>query len=90
MGIKEKVFVKINDFLFEEGVVVGKIIYQGNDTYRVLSSPVIIHNIQSEDFRTKMFEQMTLNGVITNGAVTPLGAELINELLSVFPAGYGS
>lgn len=36
MSFKETVFVKINDFLFEEGIVVGKIIFQGNVTYRVL------------------------------------------------------
>lgn len=61
-----------------------------SDIYRVLASPVIIHNIQSSDFRSKMFDQMTLNGETTDGAVTPLGAELINELLSVFPTGWGS
>ncbi len=61
-----------------------------NDTYRVLASPVIIHNIQSTDFRSKMFDQLTLNGEITDGAPSALGAELINELLSVFPVGWGS
>ncbi len=61
-----------------------------NDTYRVLASPVIIHNLQSTDFRSKMFDQMTLNDVTTDGAPTPLGAELINELLSVFPTGWGT
>ncbi len=61
-----------------------------NDNYRVLASPVIIHNIQSSDFRSKMFDQVTLNGITTDGAVSPLGAELINELLSVFPTGWGS
>ncbi len=61
-----------------------------NDVYRVLASPVIIHNIQSTDFRSKMFDQVTLNGETTDGAVTPLGAELINELLSVYPVGWGN
>lgn len=61
-----------------------------NDIYRVLASPVIIHNIQSSDFRSKMFDQLTLNGETTDGAPTPLGAELVNELLSVFPIGWGS
>ena len=61
-----------------------------NDIFRVLASPVIIHNIQSSDFRSKMFDQVTLNSVTSDGAVTPLGAELINELLSVFPVGWGS
>jgi hypothetical protein len=61
-----------------------------NDNYRVLASPVIIHNIQSTDFRSKMFDQLTLNGETTDGAPSALGAELINELLSVFPVGWGS
>ena len=53
MGIKEKVFVKINDFLFEEGVVVGKIIYQGNDTYRVLINDKIIDATEEQISREK-------------------------------------
>lgn len=36
MSLKEIVYVKVNSLLFEEGIVVGKIIYQGNVTYRVL------------------------------------------------------
>ena len=61
-----------------------------NDIYRVLASPIIIHNLQSIDFRSKMFDQLTLNGETTDGAPSPLGIELINELLSVYPTGYGS
>ena len=61
-----------------------------NDDYIARASPVIIHNIQSTDFRSKMFDQMTLSGETTDGAPTGLGAELINELLSVYPIGWGS
>ena len=58
-------------------------------TYMVAASPVIMHTLHSPDFRSKMFEQGTINGVTTDGAITPLGAELVNELLSVFPSGWG-
>lgn len=60
-----------------------------NDNYKVIASPVIIHNLQSTDFRSKMFDQETLNGETTDGAPTPYGLDLINELLSVYPLGWG-
>ena len=61
-----------------------------NDNYTVTASPVIIHDLQSNDFKTKMFEQIQMeNGEFTNGLPTELGADLINELLSVFPTAYG-
>ncbi len=62
-----------------------------NDNYTVTASPVIIHDLQSDDFKTKMFEQiLTEDGTYTNGLPTELGADLINELLSVFPTAYGA
>ena len=55
------------------------------------SSPVIIHNIQSDDYQTKMFEQiLDENGDTRNGLPTALGADIINELLSVRPITWGS
>ena len=60
-----------------------------NDIFTVVASPVIVHNLQSTDFRSKMFDQETLNGETTNGAITPYGLDLINELLSVYPLGWG-
>lgn len=56
MSLKEKVFVKVNDFLFEEGIVVGKIIYQGNVTYRVLVNDEIIDATEEQISREKDFE----------------------------------
>jgi hypothetical protein len=61
-----------------------------DDNFLVYSSPVIIHNLQSEDFKTKMFHQVEADdGSTANGAPTPLGADIINELLSVFPVTWG-
>lgn len=60
------------------------------DNFIVKSSPVIIHSIQSADFRTKMFEQiLDGEGDSVNGLPTPLGADIINELLSVYPTSWG-
>jgi len=54
-----------------------------------MASPVIIHNLQSSDFKEKMFEQILLNdGTYTNGAVTALGADLVSELMSIFGLTY--
>lgn len=54
------------------------------------SSPVIIHKLQSEDFKTKMFEQIT-NGdsAAVNGLPNTLGADIINYLLSAYPTSWG-
>lgn len=61
-----------------------------NDNFEVMASPVILHNIQSLDFKKKMFEQiLTSDGTYTNGAVTALGADIVNELISIFPMSYG-
>ena len=61
-----------------------------DDEFIVQSSPVIIHNLQSEDFKTKMFEQVTDGeGDAVNGLPTVLGADIINELLSVYPTSWG-
>jgi len=60
------------------------------DDFLVKSSPVIIHKLQSDDFKTKMFKQFTNEDNETfNGTPTVLGAELINELQSIFPTGFG-
>lgn len=59
-----------------------------NDSFVVQASPVILHNLQSADFKTKMFEQIG-NGEPVNGLPTHLGADIINELLSVFPSNWG-
>jgi hypothetical protein len=57
-----------------------------NNNFEVWASPVIIHNLQSADFKTKMFEQILMdNAEYTNGAPTEVGADTVNELMSVFP-----
>lgn len=54
------------------------------------ASPVIIHNMQDDDFKVKLFEQvLTDAGTFENGLVTSLGADIINELLSVYPLYWG-
>jgi hypothetical protein len=60
-----------------------------NDDFLVLASPVILHNLQSDDFKTKMFEQVTEDGETYNGLPTNLGADIVNELLSVYPSLWG-
>lgn len=56
----------------------------------VQSSPVVLYNLQSDDFKTKMFEQVTVeDGSLQNGRPTALGADIINELLSVYPSTWG-
>jgi len=55
------------------------------------ASPVILHNICNEDFKTKLFQQVLQeNGEYANGLATELGVEIINEILSVVPMYWGS
>jgi hypothetical protein len=53
------------------------------------ASPVIIHNLQSEDFKTEMFEPIIGDEEGTLGLPTILGADCINELISVYPVSWG-
>ena len=56
----------------------------------VQSTPVIIHNIQSADFQTKMFAQLLDGeGDTIDTLPTILGADIINELLSAYPVSWG-
>ena len=60
-----------------------------NDEFVVMSSPVIINNLQSPEFKKKMFEQVLQeDGTYENGIPTRFGADVINELLSVYPTTY--
>lgn len=60
------------------------------ENYIALASPVIIHNLQSDDFKTKMFEQvLDSSGQFNNSLPTALGADLINELYTVYPSLLG-
>lgn len=61
-----------------------------NDNFIVRASPIIIHNLQSDDFKTKMFEQiLDEDGNSQNGKTTELGADIVNELMSIYAANYG-
>lgn len=53
--------------------------------FKAKASPVILHNINSDSFKTKLFEQV--NNL--NGIPTELGTDIINELLSVIPMYWG-
>ena len=54
------------------------------------SSPVIIGNLQSQDLRKKMFEQVEQpdNEPAISGRPIHFGADIVNELLSVHPTAY--
>ena len=56
------------------------------EEFIVRSSPVILHNLQSDDFKTKMFQIIEDN---ERGLPTTLGADIINELLSVYASLWG-
>ena len=60
-----------------------------NDNFEVMASPVIIHNLQSSDFKEKMFEQILMeDGTYENGAIKALGADIVSELMSIFALSY--
>lgn len=54
--------------------------------FKPVASPVIIHDIESPNFRRKMFQQILGDdGIYRDGMPTEFGAEIVNELLSVYP-----
>lgn len=60
------------------------------DSFTAQASPIIIHNLQSADFKKKMFELVTdSDGNEQLGLPTELGADVINELLSIYPTNWG-
>jgi hypothetical protein len=57
--------------------------------FKAKGSPVILHDIGSENFKQKMFYQILKdNGEYTHGLPTKLGTDIINELLSVRGGSY--
>jgi hypothetical protein len=59
-----------------------------NSAYLV-ASPVIIHNMQNPNFDRIMFQQVLADdGQYYNGVPNEFGADIINELLSVYPLNY--
>ena len=61
-----------------------------DDNFVAQASPVILHNLQSDDFKTKMFEQIQSEDGLVNGRPNAFGADIINELLSVYPTNWGT
>ena len=61
-----------------------------NDKLEIFSSPVFINNLQSEEISKKMFQQVLQSDGTSyeNGAPTVFGADVINELLSVYPSTF--
>lgn len=58
--------------------------------FEPIASPVVLRAIQSDDFQRVMFQQVFDDlGDATSGIPTSLGAEIINELLSVVPMYWG-
>lgn len=58
--------------------------------FRAIASPIILHDINNENFRIKMFNQITLEtGIEINGIPNKLGTDIINELMSVVPMYWG-
>lgn len=54
--------------------------------FKPIASPVIIHNVESPNFKRQMFKQvLNDNGVYENGIPTEFGASIVNELLSAYP-----
>jgi hypothetical protein len=58
--------------------------------FNIMASPVILYDINLDSFKAKMFEQVLQdNGIYEHGLPTKLGADIINELLSVHPMYFG-
>ena len=58
--------------------------------FEPLASPVILRTIQHEDFQRIMYQQIVDDlGNASHGIPTDLGADIINELLSVVPMYWG-
>ena len=61
------------------------------DYFRPLASPIIIQNLQHENVKRKMFEQILVdNGTIQHGIPTEFGAKLINQVNAVYPLFFSS
>lgn len=55
------------------------------------ASPVIVRAVNSPDFQRLIFNQVILqDGSLTNGTPNKLGAEIVNEIMSVIPTYWGT
>lgn len=60
------------------------------NSFNVVASPVVIHSVNSENFKRQMFKQILGDdGKYYHGITNEFGSFLINELLSVFPLYWG-
>ena len=60
------------------------------DPFTLLASPIIINDINNEEFKTKLFGQILLDdGTNANCLPNELGTDIINELLTVVPLYFG-
>lgn len=58
--------------------------------FKPVASNIILHDINNDAFRVKMFEQvLRADGSYTHGLPTELGTDVINELMSVTPMYWG-
>jgi hypothetical protein len=58
--------------------------------FLAIASPVILHDVTSDNFKVKMFEQVLQDdGTYAHGIPTREGVDIINELITVFPLYYG-
>ena len=56
-----------------------------------IASPVIIGEIDNEDFKVKMFEQVLQeDGEYVNGMPTEFGNDILNKLMSIYPMYWGT
>lgn len=69
----------------------SRIRYQVVDyPFKPLASPVILCDINSQNFKAKMFNQLLQeDGTYINGVPLELGTDIINELLAVTPMYWG-
>lgn len=84
---------------YKEGIIISKSIPPLEETityeyiqypFKIIASPVILNNLNSEDFKIKLYEQIIQeNNNFFHGMTTELGTDIINELLSVCPMYWG-
>lgn len=58
--------------------------------FKPIASDIILHDINNDNFRIKMFNQILLDdGTFCNGVATELGTDILNELYSTVPMYWG-
>lgn len=58
--------------------------------FKPVASPILLHDINSENFKIKLFEQvLNDDGSYSHGLPSELGTDIINELYSITPMYWG-